>query len=279
MMRRWLAAACCWLVAGAALATEPALTVTTGGRATTHTLAALLAHPAAATIEIPQDVAYKRRMTYRAVPLSVLLNGVAPGASVRFMAADGFAATLPADILVGADDRSPRAYLALESADATWPPLKAGDPASAGPFYLVWVHPERGVIVPEQWPYRVARIDEVQPLAQRFPAIVPPSGLAADAAVKHGFAVAMKNCLVCHTLNLGGDASVGPDLNVPFNPTEYLRADALRRLIRDPQSLRRWPAAQMPGFPISVLSDRELNDMLAYLRYMAGKRVPVAATK
>ena len=278
-MRRWLAAVCCWLVTGAAFATEPVLTVTTGGRTATHTLASLLAHPTAATIEIPQDVAYKRRMTYRAMPASALLGGVAPGASLRFVAADGFAATLQAEALLGADDRVPRAYLALESADAPWPSLKAGDAASAGPFYLVWVHPERGAIVPEQWPYRIARIDEVAPLAQRFPAIVPPPGLAADAAVKHGFAVAVKNCLVCHTLNLGGDANVGPDLNVPFNPTEYLRADALRRLIRDPQSLRRWPAAQMPGFPISVLSDRELNDMLAYLRYMAGKRVPVAATK
>ena len=91
--------------------------------------------------------------------------------------------------------------------------------------------------------------------------------------------MAVKNCLVCHTLNLGGDANVGPDLNVPFNPTEYLRADALRRLIRDPQSLRRWPAAKMPGFDVSVLSDRELNDVLAYLRYMATRKVAAAAPK
>jgi mono/diheme cytochrome c family protein len=277
MIRRWLAAVCCWLVAGAALASEPVLTVTTGGRTVTHTLASLLAHPAAATIEIPQDVAYRRRMTYRAVPVSALLGGVAPGASLRFAAGDGFAATLLAETVLSSDDRAPRAYVALEPPDAPWPPLKAGDAATAGSFYLVWVHAERGVIVPEQWPYRIARIDEVQPLAQRFPAIVPPPGLAADAAVKHGFAVAVKNCLVCHTLNLGGDANIGPDLNVPFSPTEYLRADGLRRLIRDPQSLRRWPAAQMPGFPISVLSDRDLNDMLAYLRYMAGKKVAVPA--
>ena len=66
---------------------------------------------------------------------------------------------------------------------------------------------------------------------------------------------------------------------MPFNATEYLRLDALRRLIRDPQSLRRWPATKMPAFPVSVLSDRDLNDLLAYLRYMANRKVPVAAAK
>ena len=274
-MHRWLAGLGCALVATAAIASEPELTVTIGGRTQAHTLAALLAHPAAASITIAQDVAYKRPMTYRAVPAAALLEGIAPAASVRFAAGDGFAVTLPAQALLADGDRVPRAYVALEPPDAPWPPLKPGNPASAGPFYLVWAHAERAPIVPEQWAYQVARIEETQPLAQRFPAIVPPPGLANDASVKRGFAGAVKHCLVCHTLNLGGDGSLGPDLNVPYNPTEYLRADALRRLVRNPQSLRRWPAAKMPGFDTSVLSDRELNDIFAYLRYMANKKVPV----
>jgi len=273
VMRRWLAGLCCGLAAGAAIAAEPVLTVTTGGRTATYTVASLLAHPAVAAITIPQDVAYKRPMTYQAVPVSVLLDGVAPAASLRFTASDGFAATLQADLLRAAGGQAPRAYLAIEPPDAPWPPLKAGEPGSAGPFYLVWVHPERALIVPEQWPYGVVRIEETKPLAERFPALVPAAGLTADASVRRGFAVTMKNCMVCHTLNLGGDASIGPDLDVPFNPTEYLRADALRRLIRDPQSLHRWPAARMPGFDVSVLSDRDLNDVLAYLRYMANRKV------
>jgi mono/diheme cytochrome c family protein len=281
-MRRihhWLAVLCCATAASAAIGSEPELTVTTGGRTATHTLGSLLAHPAVVTVTIPQDVAYKRRMAYRAVPAAVLLDGVAPAASLRFTAGDGFAVTLQAEALLAGGDRAPRAYLALEPPDAPWPPLKAGDPASAGPFYLVWTHPERALIVAEQWPHQVARIEETQPLAARFPAIVPPPSLAADASVMRGFAVAVKNCLVCHTLNLGGDGNIGPDLNVPFNPTEYLRADALRRLIRNPQSLRRWPAAKMPGFDVSILSDRELNDMLAYLRYMANRKIAMPAAK
>ncbi len=104
------------------------------------------------------------------------------------------------------------------------------------------------------------------PLAVRFPAIVPAAGIAADAPVNRGFATFTKNCIVCHTLNLAGDGTIGPDLNVPYNPTEYLRADAAAALIRDPQSLRRWPSTRMPAFDAAVLSDRELNDVLAYLR-------------
>ena len=149
-MRHWLAGLCGALAAFAATAAEPVLTVTAGGRTATYTAAGLLAHPAAVTIAIPRDVAYKRRMTYQAVPVAALLNGVAPAASLRFTAADGFSATLQADALLATDDQAPRAYLALEPPDVPWPPLKAGDPASAGPFYLVWVHPERAMIVPEQ---------------------------------------------------------------------------------------------------------------------------------
>jgi mono/diheme cytochrome c family protein len=278
-IRQGLAALCCIVLVSGAAASDAALTVVAGGRTTTYSAADLLANPAVRTVEIANDVAYKRPMTYQAVPVAMFLDGMAPHASVRFLAADGFAVTLPADGLLAADDRSPRAWLAIEPPDAPWPTQNAHDPATAGPFYLVWANAERARLAPERWAYRVVRIEETAPLAQRFPAMVPTAGLAADASVRRGFAVTVKNCIVCHTLNLGGDAMIGPDLNVPYNPTEYLRADALRRFIRDPQSLRRWPNGKMPGFSVAILSDRELNDVLAYLRYMANRKVPVSAAR
>ena len=100
-----------------------------------------------------------------------------------------------------------------------------------------------------------------------------------DGKIVRGFATFTRNCMVCHTMNLGGDATIGPDLNVPYNPTEYLRADALRRLIRDPQSLRHWPATKMPPFSVATLSDRDYNDVLAYLQHMAGRKVALPASK
>lgn len=258
-----------------AAAAEPNLTVTVAGHATTYAPASLLGMPAATTVKVPNDVAYKRDMSFRAVPVASLLGGVAPDDTLRFVASDGFVATIPASLLLPRSGAI--AYLAVEPADAPWPPLKPDSPASAGPFYLVWLNPERGGITPEQWPYQVARIEDVPPLLKRYPMLAPAA--SAHDAVRRGYAVFEKNCSVCHTLNLGGDATVGPDLNVPYNPTEYMRVDALRRLIRNPQSLRRWPAAKMPAFETKLLSDRDLTDLLAYLRHMADRKAAVPALK
>jgi mono/diheme cytochrome c family protein len=255
----------------AVAAAEPSLTIATGGRTAIYTSAGLLAQPAATTVTIPADVAYKRSMKFRAIPIAGLLDGVAGDDNVRFLATDGFAATLPAGALLTRDGAV--AYLAVEPPDAPWPPLKEGQPATAGPFYLVWLRPEKGAIVPEQWPYQIARIEVVASLVKRFPMIAPAAKLPASHPIRAGFAAFQKNCIVCHTLNGGGDATLGPDLNIPYNPTEYMRPDALRRLIRDPQALRRWPAAKMPAFEIRTLPDRELAELLAYLRHMADRKV------
>lgn len=268
----------CATVTQGATATEPDLTVVAGGRMATYAPAALLALPAATQVAISGDVAYKRDMSFRAIPVAALLAGVGPDETIRFVANDGFVANLPAAPLL-ARGNGAVAYLAIEPPDAPWPPLKSDESATAGPFYLVWVHPELGGIHDEQWPYQIARIESVPPLVKRFPVLAPASGLSAQDPIRHGFAAYEKHCSVCHTLNLGGDATIGPDLNVPYNPTEYLRVDALRRLIRDPQTLRRWPAAKMPKFPATTLSDRELTDLLAYLRHMADRKVALSPAK
>jgi mono/diheme cytochrome c family protein len=272
----WLVGLLLYAVARA-VAAEPALTVATGGRTAIYTSAGLLALPAATTVTIPADVAYKRSMTFRAIPFASLLDGVATEDSIRFVAADGFAATLPAAALL-AHDGGAVAYLAVEPADAPWPSLKAGQPGTAGPFYLVWLRPEKGGITQEQWPYQIVRIEAVAALVKRFPMIAPAVKLPAGHPIRAGFAAFQKHCIACHTLNGGGDATVGPDLNLPYSPTEYMRPDALRRLIRDPQALRRWPAAKMPAFDSKTLPDRELAELVAYLRHMADRKVlpPVA---
>jgi len=267
----WLALGC----VGAVSANEPNLTVTVAGRTTTYAPASLLGMPAATSVTIPDDVAYKREMSFRAVPAANVLAGIGPEDTLRFVASDGFVATIPAALLLAKSGAV--AYLAIEPADAPWPPLKPEGGPSAGPFYLVWLNPQRSRITPEQWPYQIARIESVAPLAKRYPMLAPAA--SAHDAAKRGYAVFEKNCSVCHTMNLGGDATVGPDLNVPYNPTEYMRVDALRRLIRDPQALRRWPAAKMPAFEPRLLSDRDLTDLLAYLRHMADRKVTVPAAK
>ncbi len=233
--------------------------------------AELLAHPQAQTIEIPDDVSYKKTMHYRAVPLAVLLEGIAPDDHLQAVADDGFAAEMPAAPLL---KKGPaRAWLAIEDPAHPWPALGQDKP-SAGPFYLVWTQPQAGRISPEQWPFQVASIRRLAPVAERFPALLPAADLASGDPINLGFTLFQKNCLACHRLNGAGDAQFGPDLNVPHNPTEYFQPTFLRRYIRDPQSLRQWPQAKMPGFSSAVLSDPELDALLAYLSHMATRKHP-----
>lgn len=233
--------------------------------------AELLAHPKAQDIQIDNDVSYKRTMHYRAVPLAVLLEGISPEDHLQAVADDGFAAEMPAAPLL--KDGPARAWLAIEDPDKPWPPLGAGK-HSAGPFYLVWTAPASAGISPEQWPFQVASIRRLAPVAVRFPALLPAAQLASDDPVNLGFALFQKNCLACHRLNGAGDAQFGPDLNLPHNPTEYFQPAFLRSYIRDPQSLRQWPQAKMPGFTSAVLSDPELDALLAYLAHMATRKQP-----
>ncbi|MFJ4387160.1 c-type cytochrome [Pseudomonas sp. NPDC089408] len=232
--------------------------------------AELLGHPQAQDISIDQDVSYKRPMHYRAVPLAALLQGVSASDHLQAVAQDGFAAEMPAAPLL--QPGPARAWLAVEDPGKPWPPLGQGKP-SAGPFYLVWTAPQASGIRPEQWPFQISTIRQLAPVAQRFPALLPDPKLPADSPVRQGFALFQQNCLACHRLNGAGDAQVGPDLNVPHNPTEYFQPGYLRMLIRDPQRLRQWPQAKMPGFAQSVLSERELDALLAYLGHMAGRKL------
>lgn len=236
------------------------------------TTAQLLARGDARDLTVADDVAFKRAMHYRAVPLKALLDGITPDDHLQFAAIDGFSAEIPAALIL--NTHGSEAWLAIEDPAHPWPAL-GEDKSGAGPFYLVWTNPQAAQVNPEQWPYQLATIRKLAGVAARFPGVLPDPALAADSPVRHGFAVFQRVCFACHTLNGEGNARLGPDLNIPYSPTEYLRADLLRAYIRDPQSLRRWPQAKMQGFSTQALSDADLDAVLAYLRHMAGrKRVP-----
>jgi mono/diheme cytochrome c family protein len=247
------------------------LNVDTGHGAHIWTTEQLLARPDAQNITIPIDVAFRRTMQYRAVPLRALLPGLEPSDRLQFVANDGFSVDIPAELIL--NQAGAKAWLAVENPKQPWPglPDNKGD---AGPFYVVWTHPAAAGISTEQWPYQLARIQRTQNVGVRFPATAPDSSLPANSPVRHGYAVFQRTCFACHTLNGEGDAHMGPDLNIPHSPTEYLSDDMLRAFIRNPQSLRHWPEAKMFGFPTQAsLSDADLDALLAYLHYMAQHKV------
>ncbi|MHB1056744.1 MAG: cytochrome c [Rhodanobacter sp.] len=254
-----------WLALPAAAAE---LKIDLGHGVATYQTEALLDRHDVRTISVPADVAFHRPMHYRAVPLTALLGGIDAGDHLQFVAGDGFAAEIPAALLL--NRLGSKAWLAIEDPARPWPALPGH--GRAGPFYVVWTRPQAAHVNPEQWPYQLAGIRALRGVAERFPAILPDPSLPADSEVQRGFAVFQRTCFACHTLNGQGDAKLGPDLNLPHNPTEYLRTDLLRAFIRNPQSLRRWPQAKMQGFGAQALSDADLDAVLAYLRHMAGRK-------
>jgi mono/diheme cytochrome c family protein len=247
------------------------LNVDTGHGAHIWTTEQLLARPDAQNITIPIDVAFRRTMQYRAIPLRALLPGLERSDRLQFVANDGFSVDIPAELIL--NQAGAKAWLAVEDPKQPWQglPDNKGD---AGPFYVVWTHPAQAGISTEQWPYQLARIQRTQDVGIRFPATAPDSSEPANSPVRHGYAVFQRTCFACHTLNGEGDAHMGPDLNIPHSPAEYLSDDMLRAFIRNPQSLRRWPEAKMFGFPTQAsLSDGDLDALLAYLHYMAQHKV------
>lgn len=252
---------------------EPMLDVAVNGETRHFARSALLARSEVTDIEIPHDIAYGKAMRFRAVPLAVLLPGLDTlvDSVLETVATDGFAAQLPIDLVTNTDPAKAVAWLAIEPDDAPWPPLP-GKTASAGPFYVVWTGAMAATIRSEQWPYQVAKVESQLMPAARWPALRVDPALPATHSVRAGQALFVTQCLPCHTVNGAGSGSIGPDMNEPMNPTEYLTHDGLHALIRNPRSVRRWPGQVMPGFTADQMSDREIDLVIEYLAHMASRR-------
>ena len=253
-----------------ARANAPALTLSFGGDPRSFTAAELLARPDAATLPIPADVAYGRPMTFRAVPLLALMGAAADPAfdTVEARASDGFVSQLPRALIGKGASGGSVAWIAVEEPSTPWPSLR-DKPASAGPFYLVWEHPERSGVGSEQWPYQIAALTGVESPAHRWPQMAVDASLPVDARARHGQEVFTVQCMPCHRMKGAGESEVGPDLGSPMNPTQYFTADGLRRLIRNPKSVRTWPQQMMPAFDAEKLPDADLDAVIAYLGAIA----------
>ena len=233
----------------------------------------LLARPDARSITVLDDVAYKREMAFRAVPLLALLDGLPlqRADTLETRATDGFVSQLPLTLVLKAKSGGSVPYVAVEDPGARWPALP-GKSESAGPFYLVWLNPGLSHIRQEQWPYALSALTEVEAPARRWPQIAVDPRLPPDAAERHGQEVFVVQCLPCHRVRGGGEGDMGPDLTLPRSPTEYMTRSGLIGQIRDPKSLREWPEQKMPGFSKTELPAADVDAIIAYLRHMARLR-------
>ena len=261
-----------WPLAAAQAQTAPpapAGTLTLAGRDSSRQLtpSQLLGHAQVRTLAVPNDPVFKRDMTYRAVAASDLLKGagIGPDDYVQARAIDNFSVAIPAGLLLDGE-----AFVAVEDPARPWPLLRKGTESySAGPFYLVWTGRRAATVSSEFWVYRLAGLSRADSPAKRWPQLAVAPEVPADDPVRLGLDRFVAVCLACHRFSGAGEGNQGPDLGQPMNPVDYFRPDALRRLLRDPDSVRTWPDRRMPAFTPDMLSDTDLDAILAWLAYKA----------
>jgi mono/diheme cytochrome c family protein len=216
------------------------------------------------------------RVTFEALSLERALDQ-AYGPSWRkhdaivFTCRDGYAPTIPVQrvldhrAFLAFDRRGQVGFTVLKDEEST---KKRIDLA---PLYLIWDNVDDAGLIAEGdygWPYQIVQIDLVS-LRERFAEMAPPEDATPEAVA--GFTAFVIHCSKCHAMNgKGGD--LGPELNYPANPTEYMKRPWLRKWIDDPKSMRLAP--RMP--PLNPdLPDREraIDEIVAYLEVMVSRKI------
>jgi mono/diheme cytochrome c family protein len=250
-------------------AAEGVLTLSFAGKEQHIAAKDLLSRSDATSLTIPYDVSYHHAMSYRAVRLLALIgNEVGTADTIEARANDGFVAQLPTDLVMKGASGGSVAWIAIEDPELPWPNLP-GESTSAGPFYLVWEYPDRSNVGSEQWPFALATLTGVADPLQRWPQLAIDPSLPEEASERRGQAAFIKTCIPCHRLKGAGQGEMGPDLGQPMNVTDYMKREGIHAIIRDPKSVRMWPAQQMPAIDSATVSDADIDALIAYFTYLA----------
>ena len=211
------------------------------------------------------DPQYGRRKHYKAVALRPILNAAfgdpdkLGGQQFVIYATDGYAVPVTGETLA-----TDGAYLAFRDREVpNWEPI-GPQKVSPAPLYMVWRGADQRDPNTFPWPWAMSRIDAVT--LERLYAKTSPGPSPSD-AVKRGHELVLHKCIKCHPVN-GDGGHLGPELNIPKNVTEYWSGELIKAYIKDPASLR---YGNMPPNP--DLSDRDLDDVLAYLSAMKDHKI------
>lgn len=256
-----------------ARAQSPTVVVSHGESKKTYTRQELLTHRAVRNVTV-EDPVYRRSMTYRAIPMADLLKDmkVGPGDYVQARATDNFSIGIPGRLLGSANAAQVEAFLAVEDPAAPWPALPNHPGETAGPFYVIWRLAPSAHVSREYWAYKLAALAVTDSPLKRWPGLDVAADVPASDPIRTGLDRYVELCISCHRFNGAGEGQQGPDLAQPMNPVEYFQVPALKKLIRDPSSVRKWPELRMPRFDESTLSEADLDAMIAWLTYKAQQR-------
>lgn len=209
-----------------------------------------------------EDPVYGRFKHYRAFPLLPVLERVfgdkksLAGKQLVIYSTDGYAVPVTGDILT-----EDGAYLAFRDREQpSWEPIGPRK-TNPGPIYLVWTGAAHADMSTYPWPYAVARIEQVESLAVLYPRTVPK-----DTTAKRGHELFLHKCVKCHAVNRQG-GTVGPDLNVPMNVTEYWTVDQIKAYVKNPATFR---YGAMPANP--DLTDEDLSALTYYFLAMKAQK-------
>lgn len=237
----------------------------------TVTARQLLADPAARDVTIEKEPVYRQTMTYRAVPLIDLLKGLQVGSEdyVEFTALDKFSIGVPARLLLHRETGGPQAFIAIETPAAPWPALPEHGKETAAPFYLVWQNANPAEVSSEYWVYKLASLEVTDSPYKRWPSLNVAGDLPATHPARRGLDRYVTLCISCHRFNGAGEGEQGPDLGRPMNPVDYFQVPALRKFLRSSKSVRDWPDRKMPSFTEEMVSDHDIDAVIAWLRHKA----------
>jgi cytochrome c2 len=161
---------------------------------------------------------------------------------------------------------SGRGVIAIRDLDAQgagkWVPFVSnGKSSSPGDFYLVWTG-DANSAQRFAWPYQIESMELVSASIFRNTEPVP-----ASATAKKGYDLFRHTCMKCHSINFVG-GTMGGELNVPLNVTEYWRSKELIQFVLNPKNVR--ATSKMPKLGVSS------EDALAvsqYLEAMAKQKI------
>jgi len=239
--------------------------------ATTFTAEQLLASPLAREVAIARDAVYGRAMTYRAIPVPELLKGLEVGQQdyVDFVATDKFSIGIPARLLLRPGNPQPQAFLAIQAPGKPWPAIPDKGPETPAPFYVVWQDARPGEISSEYWVYKLAAIEVGDSPYKKWPSLEVAEDLPATHPARRGLDRYVTLCISCHRFRGAGAGEQGPDLGQPMSPVDYFQPQALRKFLRSSKQVRDWPDRKMPSFNQEVLSNEDMEALIAWLSYKA----------
>lgn len=130
------------------------------------------------------------------------------------------------------------------------------------PYYLVWDN------IPKNddsfvWPYGLIGLRLISNQI-RYESVYPFK----DTSLAEGFYLYRDYCMKCHSVNKVG-GTVGPELNIPKNITEYWQEKDILLFVKNPGAYRY--NSRMSA--VTNIKDSDLKEIISYLKYLRDNKL------